>query len=134
MTRVKRLFDARGKAGIKARFVGGYVRDTVLGCANDKTEIDLAVDKPPQTVMRALEAAKIKVVPTGLKHGTVTAVVDGRPFELTTLRRDVETDGRRAVVAFTDDWLEDAKRRDFTFNAMYAEPDRPLSGPFDGRP
>ena len=71
--------------------------------------------------MRALEAAKIKVVPTGLKHGTVTAIVDGRVFELTTLRRDVETDGRRAVVAFTDDWLEDAGRRDFTFNALYAD-------------
>jgi poly(A) polymerase len=72
-------------------------------------------------------------VPTGLKHGTVTAIVKGRPFELTTLRRDVETDGRRAVVAFTDDWLEDAKRRDFTFNAMYADPDGTIWDPFDGR-
>ena len=83
--------------------------------------------------MRALEAADLRVVPTGLKHGTVTAIVKGRPFELTTLRRDVETDGRRAVVAFTDDWLEDAKRRDFTFNAMYADPDGTIWDPFDGR-
>ena len=71
--------------------------------------------------MRALEAADLKVVPTGLRHGTVTAIVKGRPFELTTLRRDVETDGRRAVVAFTDDWRTDAGRRDFTFNALYAD-------------
>ena len=83
--------------------------------------------------MRALEAAKIKVIPTGLKHGTVTAIVDGHTFELTTLRRDVETDGRRAVVAFTDDWLADAGRRDFTFNALYADPDGTLYDPFDGR-
>src|SRR5258708_35164428 len=129
---VRRLLAALAQGGIAARFVGGCVRDWVLG--RPIGDLDLAVDKAPDTVMRALEAAKIKVVPTGIKHGTVTAVVERRPFELTTLRRDVETDGRRAVVAFTDDWLEDAKRRDFTFNAMYAEPDRPLSGPFDGRP
>jgi len=72
-------------------------------------------------------------VPTGLKHGTVTAIADSVVFELTTLRRDVETDGRRAVVAFTDDWLEDAGRRDFTFNALYADPDGMLYDPFDGR-
>ncbi len=78
-------------------------------------------------------AARLKVVPTGLKHGTVTAVIAGRPFELTTLRRDVETDGRHAVVAYTDDWLEDASRRDFTFNALYADPDGTLYDPFDGR-
>ncbi len=82
---------------------------------------------------RALEAADIKVVPTGLKHGTVTAIVAGRPFELTTLRRDVETDGRRAVVAFTDDWRTDAERRDFTFNALYADPDGTIHDYFDGR-
>jgi len=72
-------------------------------------------------------------VPTGLRHGTVTAVAESRVFELTTLRRDVETDGRRAIVAFTDDWLEDASRRDFTFNALYADPDGTLYDPFDGR-
>ena len=83
--------------------------------------------------MLALKAAKIKVIPTGLKHGTVTAIVEGRTFELTTLRRDVETDGRHAVVAFTDDWMEDASRRDFTFNALYADRDGTLYDPFDGR-
>jgi poly(A) polymerase len=128
---VQVLLAALARGGIAARFVGGCVRDTVLGRA--VKEIDIAVDKPPETVMRALEAADLRVVPTGLKHGTVTAIVKGRPFELTTLRRDVETDGRRAVVAFTDDWLEDAKRRDFTFNAMYADPDGTIWDPFDGR-
>ncbi len=128
---VRALFQSLDQAGIAARFVGGCVRNAVLG--SDVTDIDVAVDKPPQTVMRALEAAGIKVVPTGLKHGTVTAIVAGRPFELTTLRRDVETDGRRAVVAFTDDWLEDAGRRDFTFNALYADADGTLYDPFDGR-
>ncbi len=128
---VQALLAALTRGGIAARFVGGCVRDTVLG--RPVKEIDIAVDKPPETVMRALEAADLRVVPTGLKHGTVTAIVKGRPFELTTLRRDVETDGRRAVVAFTDDWLEDAKRRDFTFNAMYADPDGTIWDPFDGR-
>jgi poly(A) polymerase len=128
---VQALLAALTRGGIAARFVGGCVRDTVL--RRPVKEIDIAVDKPPETVMRALEAADLRVVPTGLKHGTVTAIVKGRPFELTTLRRDVETDGRRAVVAFTDDWLEDAKRRDFTFNAMYADPDGTIWDPFDGR-
>jgi poly(A) polymerase len=131
----RRLFAALAAGGIAARFVGGCVRNAVLGRPID--DIDLAVDQPPETVMRALEAAKIKVIPTGLKHGTVTAIVtaiaDGRSYELTTLRRDVETDGRRAVVAFTDDWLADAGRRDFTFNALYADPDGALYDPFDGR-
>ena len=126
-----RLFAALDAAGIAARFVGGCVRDAVLG--RDFSEIDLAVTKPPEAVMLALKAAKIKVIPTGLKHGTVTAIVEGRTFELTTLRRDVETDGRHAVVAFTDDWLEDAERRDFTFNALYADRDGTLYDPFDGR-
>lgn len=130
---VHALFDALGRAGISARFVGGWVRDTVLGATQPGKDADLAVDKSPEAVMPALEAARIKVVPTGLKHGTVTAVIDGRPLELTTLRRDVETDGRHAVVAFTDDWLEDASRRDFTFNALYADLDGTLYDPFDGR-
>jgi poly(A) polymerase len=127
----ERLFAALEAAGIAARFVGGCVRNAVLGRAVD--DLDLAVDQPPEAVLRALEAASIKVVPTGLKHGTVTAIANSRVFELTTLRRDVETDGRRAVVAFTDDWLEDAGRRDFTFNALYADPDGTLYDPFDGR-
>jgi poly(A) polymerase len=128
---VRTLLAALARGGIAARFVGGCVRNTVLGRPVD--DIDIAVDKPPETVMRALEAADLRVVPTGLKHGTVTAIVKGRPFELTTLRRDLETDGRRAVVAFTDDWRADAERRDFTFNALYADPDGTIWDPFDGR-
>jgi poly(A) polymerase len=133
MTAVDALFDALDKAGIEARFVGGYVRDRILGIASENTDIDLAVNKPPEAVMKALEAADIKVVPTGLKHGTVTAIVKSRPFELTTLRRDVETDGRHAVVAFTDDWRQDASRRDFTFNALYADRVGTIYDYFDGQ-
>ena len=125
--------DVLGRAGIEGRYVGGYVRDMILGLVHDKTDIDIAVNRAPEAVMAALQAAKLKVVPTGLKHGTVTAVVDGRPFEITTLRRDVETDGRHAVVAFTDDWREDASRRDFTFNALYANRDGTIYDYFNGR-
>ncbi len=128
---VRRLLAALAAGGVTARFVGGCVRDWVLG--RPIGDLDLAVDKPPETVMQALEATGIKVVPTGLRHGTVTAVADHHPFELTTLRRDVETDGRRAVVAFTDDWRVDAERRDFTFNALYADPDGTIHDYFDGR-
>ncbi|MFI5000028.1 MAG: CCA tRNA nucleotidyltransferase [Reyranellales bacterium] len=127
----RQVLGALGVAGIAARFVGGCVRNAVL--VREIDDIDLAVSAPPDTVMRALEAARIKAIATGLRHGTVTAVVDRNRFELTTLRRDVETDGRRAVVAFTDDWLEDASRRDFTFNALYADADGTLYDPFDGR-
>ena len=128
---VQQLLTALAKAGIAARFVGGCVRNWLIGRPID--DIDIAVDKPPEMVMRTLEAADIKVVPTGLSHGTVTAVIQGRPFEITTLRRDVETDGRRAVVAFTDDWRTDAARRDFSFNALYADPDGTIYDYFDGR-
>ena len=100
----------------EARVVGGAVRDTLLG--HEVTEVDLATPRTPEQVTQALHVAGIRAVPTGLEHGTVTAVVDGRGFEVTTLRRDLETDGRHAVVAFTDDWREDAARRDFTINAM----------------
>jgi poly(A) polymerase/tRNA nucleotidyltransferase (CCA-adding enzyme) len=100
----------------KARVVGGAVRDTLAGQA--VTEIDLAAPHAPGQITEALRAAGIRAVPTGVEHGTVTAVVDGRGFEVTSLRRDVETDGRHAVVAFTEDWRADAARRDFTINAM----------------
>jgi poly(A) polymerase len=100
----------------EARVIGGAVRDTLAGRA--VTEIDLATPRTPEQVTEALQAAAIRAVPTGIEHGTVTAVVDGRGFEVTTLRRDVETDGRHAVVAFTGDWRADAARRDFTINAM----------------
>ena len=99
-----------------ARVVGGAVRDVLVGLpVND---IDLATGLPPDAVIAALTAAGLRAVPTGLDHGTVTAVVGGRGFEITTLRRDVETDGRHAVVEYTADWRQDARRRDFTINAL----------------
>lgn len=102
------------------RIVGGAVRDSLLGLA--VTDVDLATMLHPEAVIDRLEAARIKAVPTGLDHGTVTAVADGKNYEITTLRRDVATDGRRATVVFSTDWKEDAARRDFTFNALYADP------------
>jgi poly(A) polymerase len=110
--------EAAGGAG-SARFVGGCVRNTLTG--HPVADIDIATVLIPDQVIEALKAAKLKAVPTGVDHGTVTAVAGGKPFEITTLRRDVETDGRRAVVAFTDDWAEDAQRRDFRLNALYAD-------------
>jgi poly(A) polymerase len=101
------------------RLVGGAVRDSLAG--QPVKDIDLATKLSPQDVMARLEAAGIKVVPTGLAHGTVTAVLPSGPVEITTLRRDVETDGRRATIAFSEDWQEDAQRRDFTINALYAD-------------
>lgn len=102
------------------RIVGGAVRDTLLGLT--VTDVDLATKLMPDLVIECLEAARIKVVPTGLDHGTVTAVADGKNYEITTLRRDVATDGRRATIEFSTDWKEDASRRDFTINALYADP------------
>ncbi|MBP5856275.1 CCA tRNA nucleotidyltransferase [Marivibrio halodurans] len=125
----------RGAAdGALARFVGGCVRDALAGRMGAGADIDIDIATPllPEEVTRRLEAAGLRAVPTGIAHGTVTAVVNRRPFEITTLRRDVETDGRRAVVAFTTDWTEDAARRDFTFNALFAEPDGTLHDPFGG--
>jgi len=110
-----------------ARFVGGCVRNTIIG--RPVGDIDIATRLTPQAVTEALQAAKLKAVPTGVEHGTVTAVSGGQPFEITTLRRDVATDGRRAVVAFTDDWTLDAQRRDFTLNALYARRDGSLLDP-----
>jgi poly(A) polymerase len=107
-----------------ARFVGGCVRNTLRGIPAD--DIDIATQIPPEDVMKAMKAAGIRALPTGIEHGTVTAIIDGEPFEITSLRRDVETDGRRAVVAFTEDWAEDAERRDFRLNAIYAGPDGTL--------
>ena len=103
-----------------ARYVGGAVRDTLLGLA--VKDIDLATPLEPREVMRRLKAQRIQVVPTGIDHGTVTAVLAGSPVEITTLRHDLTTDGRRATVAFASDWREDAARRDFTINALYADP------------
>ncbi len=124
------VLDALAAAGAKARFVGGCVRDTLVGRAVG--DIDIATDAVPERVVKALEAAGIKAVPTGIDHGTITAVADGKPFEITTLRRDVETFGRHATVAFTGDWKEDAARRDFTINALSLDRDGTLHDPFGG--
>lgn len=112
-----------GAAEGATRLVGGAVRDGLL--ALDVADIDLATRLKPGEVTERLTDAGIKVVPTGIAHGTVTAVIDHRPVEITTLRSDISTDGRRATIAYTDDWREDAARRDFTINALYADP---LSG------
>ncbi|WP_417616353.1 CCA tRNA nucleotidyltransferase [Parasphingorhabdus sp.] len=105
----------------RARFVGGAVRDTLLGA--EVKDVDIATPLLPDDVMERLRAASIKVIPTGIDHGTVTALLPDGPVEITTLRRDVSTDGRRATVAFSDDWREDAARRDFTINALFADPE-----------
>jgi poly(A) polymerase len=115
-----RLLRTLGAGKGETRFVGGCVRDTLLGL--EVSDVDLATRLPPQEVMKRLERAGIKAVPTGLAHGTVTAVINGAPVEVTTLRRDVATDGRRATIAYTEDWREDAARRDFTINALMADP------------
>ena len=114
------------------RFVGGCVRDTILGRA--VRDIDIATAEPPDRVVALLKAADLKAIPTGIDHGTVTAVVDGTPFEITTLRLDVETFGRRARVAYTDDWTADAQRRDFTLNALFCDVDGTLYDPTGGLP
>lgn len=113
-----------------ARFVGGCVRNQVMNRPVD--DIDIATQLAPDQTLKALEAAGIRAIPTGIEHGTITAVIEHQPFEITSLRRDVTTDGRRAVVAFTDDWDEDALRRDFRMNALYAAPDGTLFDPTGG--
>ena len=114
-----KVFAALNAEGVETRAVGGAVRDALLGLP--VTEIDLATTAVPQKVMTLAREAGLKAIPTGIEHGTVTVVVDEMPFEVTTLRRDVETFGRHAKVAFTEDWEEDAWRRDFTLNALYAD-------------
>ena len=125
-TAVLEALEAAGGADC-ARFVGGCVRNALIGKPID--DIDIATRLSPDAVTQALKAASLKAVPTGVEHGTVTAVAGGKPFEITTLRRDVSTDGRRAVVAFTDDWAEDAQRRDFTLNSLYARRDGSIYDP-----
>lgn len=124
------VMQALSSEGATARFVGGCVRDAVLG--RQINDVDIATDALPNEVTRLLEAANIKVIPTGLKHGTVTAVVNHIPFEITTLRHDVETFGRHANVKFSASWEEDAARRDFTMNAMSLDLDGRLHDYFGG--
>ena len=115
----------------QARLVGGAVRDALAGLP--VADIDIATPEPPETSMARLAEAGLRVVPTGLAHGTVTAVSNHRPFEITTLRRDVATDGRHAQVVWTDDWRADAARRDFTINALSLDRDGGLHDFFGGQ-
>lgn len=133
------VVDALTANGAEVRFVGGCVRDAlanrpppVIGSGAVSGDIDLATPEEPETVVGLLRDAGIKAIPTGIGHGTITAVVGDKKFEITTLRRDLETDGRRATVAFTDDWIADAARRDFTINTLSATPDGDVYDPHDG--
>jgi poly(A) polymerase len=129
---MERLLQALGADKGLTRYVGGAVRDDLLGLP--VSDVDLATRLKPEEVVERLEAARIKAVPTGIDHGTVTAVSDSHAVEITSLRRDVSTDGRRATVAFTDDWKADAARRDFTINALSADPNSgEIFDYFDGK-
>lgn len=136
MTLVADWLDAPGTQAVMALlrdgghgawFVGGCVRNGLIGAPID--DIDITTDAHPERVLELARAAGFKTVPTGIEHGTVTLIADHRPFEITTLRRDVTTDGRRATVAFTDQLEEDAARRDFTMNALYASADGSVLDP-----
>ena len=128
----RRVMDCLTDGGGEAWFVGGCVRNTLLGAPVQ--DIDIATVLRPEGVMARAEAAGLKAVPTGIAHGTITLVADHRPFEVTTLRRDVETFGRHATVAFSSDLAEDAARRDFTMNALYASADGRVVDPVAGLP
>tara|TARA_R110000764_G_scaffold5427_2_gene21465 strand:+ start:2661 stop:3884 length:1224 start_codon:yes stop_codon:yes gene_type:complete len=127
---VMAALEAARPAG--SRFVGGCVRNVFRATTHSDDDIDIATQLEPPAVIAALQAAGIRALPTGIEHGTITAIFDRRPFEITTLRRDVETDGRRAVVAFTENWAEDAARRDFRLNALYADADGNVAEPISG--
>jgi poly(A) polymerase len=129
----RRVLQALMANGRPARFVGGCVRDGLLGLDQAGRDLDLATGEPPEQARALLEAAGFRVIPTGLAHGTVTAMTDARRFEITTLRRDVATDGRHASVAFTDDFQADAARRDFTINAMSCDREGRLFDYFGGK-
>ena len=129
-TRAQRVCRVLGDAGHQIYFVGGCVRNALLGLPD--SDVDMSTDATPTRVMALASDAGIKAIPTGIDHGTVTLVVNGAPFEVTTFRRDVATDGRRAVVSFSTDIADDAARRDFTMNALYADAAGRLIDPLDG--
>ncbi|RVB78222.1 MULTISPECIES: CCA tRNA nucleotidyltransferase [unclassified Mesorhizobium] len=118
---LQRLLAALADGGEEARVAGGAVRNALIG--QPVADVDIATTCLPDETIRRAEAAGFKAVPTGIEHGTITIVAGGKPFEVTTLRADIETDGRRAKVSFGRDWKADAQRRDFTINALYAEAD-----------
>ena len=117
-------------AGHRALAVGGCVRNTIFGVP--VADVDIATDALPEAVMALAKANGLRAIPTGIEHGTVTVVHNGEPYEITTFRKDVETDGRRAVVAFSSDIMDDARRRDFTFNALYVQADGMVIDPLNG--
>jgi tRNA nucleotidyltransferase/poly(A) polymerase len=127
---VRKLFAVLEQEGDEARIIGGAVRDALMG--RRLGDLDFATTAPPEAVMRRAEATGIKAVPTGIEHGTVTLVVDGEGHQVTTLREDIETDGRRAVVRFGRDWAADARRRDFTVNALSVDSAGRLHDPLGG--
>ncbi|MFB2532033.1 CCA tRNA nucleotidyltransferase [Paracoccus sp. p4-l81] len=127
---LRRVLAVLTDAGHRALIVGGAVRNDLLGAPI--SDIDLATDARPDRVAALMKAAGLRVIPTGIDHGTLTVIAAGQPFEITTFRRDVATDGRRATVAFADDPAEDAQRRDFTMNALYATPDGRVIDPTGG--
>jgi poly(A) polymerase len=130
MTAPAALFAALGAPAVDVRFVGGCVRNWLM--KRPITDFDLATPEPPDVVMQRLEKAGLRAIPTGIAHGTVTAVLGDETYEITSLRRDTACDGRHAAVEFTTDWAEDARRRDFTINAMSLRPDGALFDYHDG--
>ena len=128
--KVARVCAAIEGGGYDIFFVGGCVRNVVLG--EVASDIDMSTNAHPKVVMQLAKDVGLKAIPTGIDHGTITVVSSGTPFEITTFRRDVETDGRRAVVAFSDDITDDARRRDFTMNALYARPNGEIVDPLGG--
>lgn len=127
---MRAVYEVLRAEGDQVYLVGGCVRDAILGIPG--SDVDMATPLPPEAVTRLAEAAGLKVVPTGIEHGTVTVVAGHTGFEVTTFRKDVATDGRRAVVAFSTDIAEDARRRDFTLNALYATPEGRIIDPLGG--
>lgn len=127
---VQAVFAALARDGDEVRIVGGAVRNALLGV--DVGDVDFATTATPNLVAARAEAAGFKAVPTGVEHGTLTLVIDSRGFEVTTLREDIETDGRRAIVRFGGDWVADARRRDFTVNALYVDADGAVFDPLGG--
>ena len=129
--KIKAVLSAITKNGKEARFIGGCVRDRLL--KKKVHDIDIATQELPQNIISLLKGAGIKAVPTGLKHGTIMAVINNETFEITTLRRDVQTDGRHAEVQFTENWKHDAARRDFTVNAISIDLEGKIFDYFNGR-